>query len=61
MPEKNKTTNKHLIEEKLNSITHSIGAGMSIAGLVFLLILTGMNSGGASRYVSFSLYGAFQI
>ncbi|MCD6342447.1 MAG: hemolysin III family protein [Spirochaetaceae bacterium] len=61
MPEKNKTINKHLIEEKFNSITHSIGAGMSIAGLIFLIVLTRMNSGGVLRYVSFSLYGAFQI
>jgi len=61
MPEKTKIINAHLIEEKLNSITHSIGAGMSIAGLIFLIALTRMNSGGVLRYVSFSLYGAFQI
>ena len=51
----------HSIEEKLNSITHAIGAGMSIAGLVFLLVLTRMNSGGALLYTAFSIYGAFQI
>jgi len=61
MPENKKIVNTQLIEEKLNSITHSIGAGMSIAGLIFLLILSRMNSGGVIRYVSFSLYGAFQV
>ena len=49
------------VEEKLNSLTHGIGAGMSIAGLVFLLVLTKMKGGGTLHYVSFSLYGAFQI
>lgn len=51
----------HPVEEKLNSITHGIGAGMSIAGMIFLLTLTGLKSGGALRYTTFSLYGAFQI
>ena len=51
----------HTIEDKLNSVTHSIGAGMSIAGLVFLLVLTRLNGGRAIQYVSFSLYGTFQI
>lgn len=51
----------HSIEEKLNAVTHAIGAGMSIAGLIFLLVLTQMNSGGTLRYVAFSIYGAFQI
>ena len=49
------------VEEKLNSLTHGIGAGMSMAGLAFLLVLTKLNGGGALHYVSFSLYGAFQI
>jgi len=52
---------KHTVEERLNSVTHSLGAGMSIAGLVFLLVLTHMKGGGALHYVSFSLYGSFQI
>ena len=51
----------HSVEEKLNSLTHAVGAGMSIAGMIFLLILTGSHSGGALRYTAFSLYGAFQI
>ncbi len=51
----------HSVEEKLNSLTHGIGTGMSIAGLVFLLVLHGARSGTAVGYVSFSIYGAFQI
>ncbi|MBN2626829.1 MAG: hemolysin III family protein [Spirochaetales bacterium] len=53
--------NVHTTEEKLNAFTHDIGAGLSIAGLVFLLYLTGLRDGTAIHYVSFSLYGAFQI
>jgi hemolysin III len=53
--------NNHSVEEKLNSLTHGIGTGMSIAGLVFLLLLTTINSGGMMHYVTFSLYGACQI
>jgi len=51
----------HSLEEKLNSFTHAIGAGLSIAGLVFLLVLTRMNQGTVWHYVSFTLYGSFQI
>ena len=61
MTSDNVQTGEHSIEEKLNSVTHGIGTGMSIAGLVFLLVLTASHSGTALRYVSFSLYGAFQI
>ncbi len=56
-----KQNNEHSIEEKLNSMTHSIGAGMSIAGLVYLLVITHINEGEPIAYVSFSIYGAFQI
>lgn len=51
----------HTTEEKLNALTHNVGAGLSIAGLVFLLYLTGLREGTAIHYVSFSLYGSFQI
>jgi hemolysin III len=61
MSETRQTAITHSVEEKLNSLTHGIGTGLSIAGLVFLLVLTGMNSGGAVRYTAFTLYGAFQI
>ncbi|MDC7235972.1 MAG: hemolysin III family protein [Spirochaetales bacterium] len=49
------------IEEKLNSFTHSIGAGLSIAGMIILLRQTAVSGGGGLAYVSYSLYGAFQI
>ncbi|MBN2658057.1 MAG: hemolysin III family protein [Spirochaetales bacterium] len=51
----------HSVEEKLNALTHNIGAGLSIGGLVFLLYLTGTGGGTALHYVAFSLYGSFQI
>ncbi|MDC7219924.1 MAG: hemolysin III family protein [Spirochaetales bacterium] len=51
----------HTTEEKLNAFTHNVGAGMSIAGMIFLLYLTGQRGGTGIHYVSFSLYGAFQI
>jgi hemolysin III len=48
------------IEEIFNSLTHAIGAGLSIAGLVVLLVLTG-NDPTPWKYVAFSIYGASQI
>ncbi len=51
----------HSVEEKLNSITHGIGTGLSIAGLVILITLTAQRSGRPLAYVSYSIYGAFQI
>ncbi len=51
----------HSVEERLNSVTHAIGAGMSIAGLVFLLIMARLQNAPGIVYVSFSIYGAFQI
>ncbi len=51
----------HTTEEKLNALTHNIGAGLSIGGLVFLLYLTAIHDGTPLQYVTFSLYGAFQI
>ncbi|MDC7224856.1 MAG: hemolysin III family protein [Spirochaetales bacterium] len=53
--------NVHTTEEKMNAFTHDVAAGLSIAGLVFLLYLTGQRGGTPLHYVSFSLYGAFQI
>ena len=52
---------QHSVEEKLNSITHGIGTGLSIAGLIILLILTAQRNGRPLAFVSYSLYGAFQI
>lgn len=51
----------HSVEEKLNSVTHGIGTGLSIAGLIVLLTLTARSGGRTLAYVSYSLYGAFQI
>ncbi len=43
-------------EEIANSITHGIGAGLSIAGLSLLVVLASMH-GDVWRIVSFSIYG----
>ena len=48
------------VEEKLNALTHGIGAGLSIAGLVVLLVL-GVRSRDPWIITSFALYGSFQI
>lgn len=48
------------IEEIFNSITHAIGAGLSIAGLTALIMLANMNPD-PWRYVGFSIYGTTQI
>jgi hemolysin III len=55
------TLEKQNIEEKLNSFTHSIGAGLSIAGMIILLQKTSENGGSTLAYVSFAIYGACQI
>jgi len=46
----------HSVEERLNSITHAIGAGMSIAALVYLLVMTNINGGTAKAYIHASVY-----
>jgi hemolysin III len=48
------------IEQKLNAVTHSIGAGLSIAGLVILMVL-GVRTEDPWVITSFAVYGAFQI
>lgn len=48
------------LEEVFNSLTHAIGAGLSIAGLVALMMLTGENPS-TERYISFLVYGIGQI
>ena len=47
-------------EEIMNSITHGIGAGLSIAGLTLLVVLAVL-SGNVRQVVSFSIYGASLI
>ncbi|MEK0338481.1 MAG: hemolysin III family protein, partial [Nitrosopumilus sp.] len=44
-------------EEIIHSITHGIGAGLSIAGLT-LLIVKAVLYGNVNQIVSFSIYGA---
>ena len=48
------------IEEIFNSITHAIGAGLAIAGLTALIMLTNMNPS-PWKYASFVVYGVSQI
>ncbi|HER24355.1 MAG TPA: hemolysin III family protein [Candidatus Atribacteria bacterium] len=49
--------NQSLGEEIANSITHGIGAGLSIAALVILVVMASRR-GDAWRIASFSIYGA---
>lgn len=48
------------VEEIFNSLTHAIGAGLAIAGLIALISITGFEPS-PWKYVSFSIYGATQI
>lgn len=48
-------------EEIANSVTHGIGAGLSIAGLTLLVVLAVMNGGTVYHIVSFSIYGGSLI
>jgi len=48
------------VEEIFNSLTHAIGAGLAIAGLIALMIITGEDPS-PWKYVGFSIYGATQI
>jgi len=47
-------------EEIANAVTHGIGAALSVAGLVLLVVFAAMR-GDAWRVVSFSIYGATLI
>jgi hemolysin III len=49
-----------MVEEVFNSITHAIGAGLSIAGLIALLMLTRQNPS-PLRFTAFTVYGVSQI
>ncbi len=48
------------VTEILNSVSHAVGVGLSIGGLVALLILTGLDPS-PWKYVGFSIYGGSQI
>lgn len=59
--EKIKFSRKYMIlNEVLNAVTHGIGAGLSIAGLVILLV-KGAKMGSAVHVVSYALYGSTLI
>ncbi|MEI5992506.1 PAQR family membrane homeostasis protein TrhA [Candidatus Enterococcus mansonii] len=59
--EKVKFSRKYMIlNEVLNAVTHGIGAGLSIAGLVILLV-KGARLGSAVHVVSYAIYGTTLI
>ncbi|WP_207695050.1 hemolysin III [Enterococcus sp. DIV0212c] len=59
--EKVKFSKKYMIlNEVLNAVTHGIGAGLSIAGLVVLLV-KGARLGSAVHVVSYAIYGTTLI
>lgn len=49
-----------IVNEVLNACTHGVGLGLSIAGLVILLI-KGAHLGSAMHIVSYALYGTMMI
>lgn len=49
-----------IVNEVLNAITHGVGVGLSIAGLVILL-LKGVRSGSTLAIVSYAIYGSTLI
>ncbi|KRK49366.1 PAQR family membrane homeostasis protein TrhA [Secundilactobacillus kimchicus] len=49
-----------IVNEVLNAVTHGLGVGLSIAGLV-LLIIRAVHLGGATRITSYSLYGSILV
>lgn len=49
-----------IVNEVLNAVTHGIGVGLSIAGLV-LLIIRGVQEGGDMRITTYAIYGAILV
>ena len=49
--------NYRILDEILSAMTHGFGVALSIAGLV-LIILRGVEVGGAMRITAFSIYGS---
>jgi hemolysin III len=45
------------VEEKLNAITHGVGAILAVCGLISLMMMASLN-GGIWHLVSFSIYGS---
>ncbi|MBL1224647.1 PAQR family membrane homeostasis protein TrhA [Enterococcus sp. BWR-S5] len=59
--EKAEFSRKYLIlNEVLNAVTHGIGFGLSVAGLVVLLV-KGAHTGSALHVVSYALYGSMLV
>ena len=59
--ETSKFTHKYLIvNEVLNAVTHGIGFGLSVAGLVILLV-KGARLGSPIHVVSYAIYGAMMV
>ena len=59
--EKPRFSRKYLIlNEVLNAVTHGIGFGLAIAGLVILLV-KGARLGSAIHVVSYAIYGSMMI
>lgn len=48
------------VEEKLNSVTHGIGAGLAIAALVYLMVRA-IPTGSPLLVTTLAVYGGFQI
>lgn len=49
-----------ILNEVLNAVTHGIGAGLSIAGMV-ILIVKGARLGSPIHVVSYTIYGAMMV
>ncbi len=49
-----------IVEEKLNAVTHGIGAGLAVAALVYLMVRA-VPTGSALLVTTLAIYGAFQI
>src|SRR5687768_14989509 len=47
-------------EEIVNAVTHGIGAGLAISGLV-LLIVFAINEGSVSHIIGFTIFGATMV
>lgn len=59
--ETSKFTHKYLIvNEVLNAVTHGIGFGLSVAGVVILLV-KGARLGSPIHVVSYAIYGAMMV
>ena len=60
LPSQIRTDSGGATEEILNSITHAVGAGLSIACLIVLLLLSGRDPS-VWKYVGFSIFSVSQI